>query len=100
MKFTRYGKFNGLDVSGINLGDLMEALQDSLLQSGYDDDYYWSRRRRQPYTSLDALRAALLEALVEQGLLSEYQVRVLAENDGKFKVRVGRDAQSVDRAAG
>jgi len=86
MKFTRYGKFNGLDVSGINLGDLMEALQDSLLQSGYDDDYYWNRRRRQPDTSLDALRAALLEALIEQGLLSEYQVQeMLSDNDGKFK---------------
>src|SRR4030095_4046784 len=86
MKFTRYSKFTGLDISGINLGDLMEALQDSLLQSGYDDDYYWSRRRRQPDTSLDALRAALLEALVEQGLLSEYQIQeMLSDNDGKFK---------------
>ena len=86
MKFTRYSKFNGLDVSGINLGDLMEALSDSLLQSGYDDDYYWTRQRRELDTSLDALRAALLEALVEQELLSEYQIQeMMAENDGKFK---------------
>jgi len=86
MKFTRYSKFNGLDVSGINLGDLMEALSDSLLQSGYNDDYYWTRRRHQPDTSLDALRAALLEALVEQGLLSEYQIQqMMSDNEGKFK---------------
>ena len=86
MKFTRYSKFNGLDVSAINLGDLMEALSDSLLQSGYNDDYYWSRRRRELDTSLDALRAALLEALVEQQLLSEYQIQeMMADNDGKFK---------------
>jgi len=39
MRFTRYSKFNGLDVYGINLGDLMEGLSDSLLYSGYDDDY-------------------------------------------------------------
>ena len=45
MKFTRYSKFDGLDVFGINLGDLMEGLSDSLLSSGYDDDYYWSRQR-------------------------------------------------------
>jgi Ca-activated chloride channel family protein len=86
MKFTRYSKFNGLDVSGINLGDLMEALSDSLLQSGYDDDYYWTRERREVDTSLDALRAALLEALVNQELLSEYQIHeMLADNDGKYK---------------
>jgi Ca-activated chloride channel family protein len=86
MKFTRYSKFNGLDVSGINLGDLMEALSDSLLQSGYDDDYYWTRERRELDTSLDALRAALLKALVEQELLSDYQIQqMMAENDGKFK---------------
>ena len=85
MKFTRYSKFNGLDVSSINLGDLMEALQDSLLQSGYDDDYYWTRQRRELDKSLDALRAALLQALAEQGLLSDYQIQqMMAENDGKF----------------
>src|SRR2546423_7302499 len=86
MKFTRYSKFNGLDVSGINLGDLMEALSDSLLQSGYDDDYYWTRQRKEMDTTLDALRAALLQALLEQGLLNEYQIQeMMADNDGKFK---------------
>ena len=45
MKFIRYSKFKGFDVSGVNLGDLMNGLQDSLLQSGYDDDYYWTRQR-------------------------------------------------------
>ncbi len=71
MKFTRYSKFNGLDVSSINLGDLMDELSNSLLQSGYDDDYYWSRERRPQDTSLDALRQALLQALMNQGLLDE-----------------------------
>jgi Ca-activated chloride channel family protein len=86
MKFIRYSKFNGFDVSGVNLGDLMEALQDSLLQSGFDDDYYWTRQRRQQDTSLDALRQALLQALLEMGELSERQVeQMLAENEGQFK---------------
>jgi hypothetical protein len=39
MKFTRYSKFKGLDISSLNLGDLMEGLSDALLDSGYDDDY-------------------------------------------------------------
>ncbi len=86
MKFTRYSKFKGLDVSGINLGDLMEGLSDSLLDSGYDDDYYWTRQRRPQDTSLDALRRALMQALLDQGLLNEFQVQeMLADNDGKFK---------------
>ena len=46
MKFIKYSKFKGLDVSSLNLGDLMEVLSDSLLSSGYDDDYYWTRERR------------------------------------------------------
>src|ERR687889_183047 len=86
MKFIRYSKFNGFDVSGVNLGDLMGALQDSLLQSGYDDDYYWTRQRRPQDTSLDALRQALLQALVETGELSERQLeQMLEENGGRFQ---------------
>ena len=86
MRFTRYSKFNGLDVYGINLGDLMEGLSDSLLYSGYDDDYYWTRERMPQDTSLDALRRALLEALLEKGLLSQHQIQqMLDENDGKYE---------------
>src|SRR5437667_493444 len=86
MKFTRYSKFNGLDVYGINLGDLMEGLSDSLLYSGYDEDYYWKRERMPQDTSLDALRRALLQALMHQGLLSQHQIQqMLAENEGKYE---------------
>ena len=86
MKFTRYSKFNGLDVYGINLGDLMESLSDSLLSSGYDDDYYWTRQRMPEDTSLDALRRALLKALMEQRLLTQHQIQqMLDENEGKYE---------------
>jgi Ca-activated chloride channel family protein len=86
MKFTRYSKFKGLDVSSINLGDLMDALSDSVLQSGYDEDYYWTRQRRAQDTSLDALRRALLEALLDQGLIDERQVQEMtAETEGQLK---------------
>ena len=71
MKFTRYSKFKGLDISSLNLGDLMESLSDSLLDSGFDDDYYWTRQRRAQDTTLDALRRALLQALMDQGLLDQ-----------------------------
>jgi len=86
MRFTRYSKFNGLDVYGIDLGDLMEGLSDSLLSSGYDDDYYWTRERMPQDTSLDALRRALLQALIDQGLLSQHQIQqMLDENEGKYE---------------
>src|SRR3954471_24974424 len=86
MKFIRYSRFKGFDVSGLSLGYLMELLQDSLLSSGFDDDYYWTRQRHDPDTSLDALRQALLQALLEMGGLSERDVEeMLAENAGQFK---------------
>src|SRR6185436_10455673 len=81
MRFTRYSKFNGLDVYGINLGDLMEGLSDSLLYSGYDDDYYWTRERTPQDTSLDALRHALLQALVDQELLSQHQIQQMLHEE-------------------
>ena len=85
MKY-RYSKFQGFDVFSINLGELMDSMSDALLDSGYDDDYYWTRQRRPADTSLDALRQALLQALMDQRLISEQQVReMLAENEGKFK---------------
>jgi Ca-activated chloride channel family protein len=86
MKFTRYSKFKGLDISSLNLGDLMDGLSDALLDSGYDDDYYWTRQRRPHDTSLDALRRALLQALLDQGLLDERQIEeMLADNENQFK---------------
>jgi len=85
MKY-RYSKFQGFDVSSINLGELMDSMSDSLLDSGYDDDYYWTRQRRSADTSLDALRRALLQALLDKGLVNEQQIHeMLAQNEGKFR---------------
>ena len=85
MRF-KYSKFQGFDVFGINLGELMDSMSDALLDSGYDDDYYWTRQRKATDTSLDALRRALLQALMDQGLVNENQIReMLAQNEGKFR---------------
>ena len=85
MKF-KYSKFQGFDVFGINLGELMDSMSDALLDSGYDDDYYWTRQRKTTDTSLDALRRALLQALMDQGLVNENQIReMLAQNESKFR---------------
>ena len=86
MKFIRYSKFKGFDVQGLNLGDLMQSLSDSLLDSGYNEDYYWTRQRNETDDSLDALREALLRALMEQEILSQQDAQqMLDDNEGKFK---------------
>ncbi|MCW5961751.1 MAG: VWA domain-containing protein [Pyrinomonadaceae bacterium] len=86
MKFIKYSKFKGFDVFGVNLGDLMQSLSDMMLDSGFNDDYYWTRERNQVDDSLDALRQALLDALMEQGILDELDVeKMFDDNDRKFK---------------
>ena len=85
MRF-KYSKFQGFDVFSINLGELMDRMSDALLDSGYDDDYYWTRQQKETDNSLDALRRALLQALMDQGLVDEQQIReMLAQNEGKFR---------------
>jgi Ca-activated chloride channel family protein len=86
MKFIRYSKFKGFDPFGVNLGDLMQALSDSLLDSGYNENYWWTRQRNETDDSLDALRQAILQSLLEQGILDETDVeKMLADNDNKFR---------------
>lgn len=86
MKFIRYSKFKGFDVFGLNLGDLMQSLSEMMLDSGFNDDYYWTRQRNQVDDSLDALRQAILKALLEKEILHPQDVeKMLADNDGKFK---------------
>ncbi|MEO8647634.1 MAG: VWA domain-containing protein [Acidobacteriota bacterium] len=86
MKFIRYSKFRGFDVGGVDLGSLMDALSDQILDSGYNEDYWWTRQQNEPDESLDALRQALLRTLLEQGILNEADVeQMLAENEGKFR---------------
>jgi Ca-activated chloride channel family protein len=86
MKFIRYSKFNGFDVFGVDLGSLMDALSNQMLDSGYNEDYWWTRQRNEMDDSLDALRQAILQALLEQEILHEQDVeKMLAENGGKFR---------------
>ena len=86
MRFIRYSKFDGFDVFGVDLGELMDALSDQFLSSGYSADYWWTRERELPDDTIDGLRQAILEALIEQGSLSEVDAqKMLDANDGKFR---------------
>jgi Ca-activated chloride channel homolog len=86
MKFIRYSKFNGFDVFGVDLGDLMDSLSDAMLDSGFNEDYWWTRQRNNPDDSIDALRQAILKALLDQEILNERDIeKMLTDNEGKFK---------------
>ncbi len=86
MKFIRYSQFNGFDVFGVDLGDLMDTQSDAMLDSGFNEDYWWTRTRNKSDDSLDALRQAILKALLDQEILNEQDVaKMLADNEGKFK---------------
>ena len=68
MKFIRYSKFNGFDVFGVDLGELMDALSDS------DARFRLSRRllvdaasETRPDDSIDALRQGDPEGAARTG---------------------------------
>ncbi len=64
----------------------MDSLSNQMLDSGFSDDYWWTRQRSEIDESLDALRRALLKALLEQEIITERDVeKMLADNGGQFK---------------
>ncbi|MFP4624911.1 MAG: hypothetical protein ACLFRX_12075, partial [Gemmatimonadota bacterium] len=75
MRFTTYSKYKGSKLDALNLEALLEQLSDFLLQAGFagapDDQPWWSwDAPSSGDRSLDALKEALLRALVESGQLT------------------------------
>jgi len=68
MKFIKYSKYTGEDF-GIDAQDLLQALSDFLLQSGFNDPYNPTGKWREQ--SMDDLREAIERALQEGKLFSE-----------------------------
>lgn len=86
MKFIRYSRFTGFDVFGVDLGNLMQSLADSILDSGFHEDYWYTRERRPADDTLDGLREAILRALLDQRIIDPLDVeKMLADNEGRFK---------------
>jgi Ca-activated chloride channel family protein len=86
MKY-RYSKFRPEDLDGLDLEELLSKLSDLLLSSGFDSPY------GMPYDDEDgvpaeALHDAILEALLNGGLLSDEMLEKL----------LGKDWQSSDDA--
>lgn len=72
MKY-RYTKFTGDDLEGIDLEDLLSKLSDLLLASGFDDPYGGD----EPPRDMQSLYDAILDALLNGGLLSQEAIERL-----------------------
>src|SRR5436309_6766974 len=67
MAITRYTKRIGSPLDGLSLEELMDELSEFLLQSGFE---YSFRDVSNPHT-IDALRQAIIEKLVEMGRIPQ-----------------------------
>ena len=77
----RYSKFTGDDLDELDLEDLLSKLSDMLLSSGFDNPYGVPYDDDEPGHSWESLHDAILEALLNGGLLSdETLARLLGEN--------------------
>src|SRR5689334_4686736 len=101
MRFTNYSKWTGQSWDDISLEELMEALSDHLLRSGFEDQFRNQYRRRSrgwpddlndddfdrmdPEDALEQLRQAIKRALRESGLLDQEQYNQLFDEDGNAR---------------
>ena len=76
MKFTRYSRYTGEDF-GLDAEDLLRALSDFLLQSGFQQQYM--RFYEMGDQTLDDLKQAIQEALENGSLFSDENMRELME---------------------
>jgi Ca-activated chloride channel family protein len=92
MRFTRYTKYKGGWLDALNLESLLEQVSDFLLNGGFagGPNYhpYWGWSGVEDTNSLDALKNALLKALLESGELTPEMIEELrGEGDGDTEVQ-------------
>jgi len=75
MRFTTYSKYIPGLAEAVNLQALLDRLGDFLLQSGFAGESWWGDEPGD--RSLEALREAILRALVESGQLTPEMMRFL-----------------------
>ena len=78
----RYSKFTGEDLDGLDLEDLLSKLSDMLLGSGFDNPYGVYDDEQDGH-SWQALHDAILEAILNGGLLSDDTLEQLLGKDWK-----------------
>jgi Ca-activated chloride channel family protein len=93
MRYTTYTKYSGSILDALNIQDLLERLADFLLQSGFEGGPHyhpwwgWTGDEGDD-KSLDALKEALLQALIESGQLTPEMLKELrGEGEGDEAAR-------------
>jgi Ca-activated chloride channel family protein len=95
MRFTTYSKYIPGLAEAVNLQALLDQLGDFLLQSGFAGQSWWGGEDP-PDRSLDALREAILRALMESGQLTPDMLQFLR---GESSGDAARDAQVEQQVA-
>lgn len=79
MRFTTYSKYIAELADAVNLQGLLDQLSDFLLQSGFagQGQSFWQDEMGDGDRSLDALKQAILQALIDSGQLTSEMLKVL-----------------------
>ena len=79
MRFTTYSKYHPELADAVNLQGLLDQLGDFLLQSGFagGSPSFWHDEGSEGERSLESLRQAILQALMESGQLTNEMLKVL-----------------------
>jgi Ca-activated chloride channel family protein len=99
MRSTKYSKWSSENWDELSLEELMNALSDFLLESGFNEQMQRNMRRwrgwddfdddfdqfKNPEDALQALRDAIREALKNSGLLDQEQYEQLFDEDGNAR---------------
>ena len=98
MRFTTYSKYHPELADAVNLQGLLDQLGDFLLQSGFagGSPSFWHDEGSEGERSLESLRQAILQALMESGQLTNEMLKVLrgestgdAERDRQIEQGLG-----------
>ena len=82
MKFTKYSRWDGTPWDSLNLEALLDRLSDFFLQSGFDGGY-WGEWHDQD-DALEGLRQAIMQALLEDDLLTDHELEALSDDAGNI----------------
>jgi Ca-activated chloride channel family protein len=100
MRFTTYSKYRGTLLDALNVEALLERLSDFLLDAGFAGGPhfhpYWGWSGDEDTSSTEALKAALLRALLESGQLTPEMLRELAGEGGGDEELRAQIAQLLD----
>jgi Ca-activated chloride channel family protein len=79
MRYTTYQRYTARLADAVNLQELMDELADFLLQSGFAEGVgsFWGDSDAESDRSLEALKRAILDALMQSGQLTPEMLRYL-----------------------